>query len=140
MVIARLGALPAWAMPCASAVGPRAEGGGQAAQGASFLPIAQRPPAAERHPKPPGTIDPNPFEHQELLHFFRDGILGRLEHRAAFGFQLGKALRQRRDVLPCLREPVAESRWERGGVPPAEGLHLRRELPAVRPHQALRCE
>ena len=74
-------------------VATRRGGGRQAAQGADLLPMVQSPPAEQLHHEQPGTIDPNPCEPQPLLHFFRDGILSRLEHRAAFGFHLGHALR-----------------------------------------------
>src|SRR5262249_40935986 len=63
-----------------SGVATRIGGGRQAAQGADFLPIAKRPPAEELHHKQPGTIDPNPFEHQQVLYFLRHRILRRLEH------------------------------------------------------------
>lgn len=81
---------------------------------------------------------PNPFEPQELLHFFRHGIRGRLEARAACGFSLSHALRQRRDGLPLLAETVAAARRQRGPVPQAEGLSLLRAGSAGGQHQAVR--
>jgi hypothetical protein len=121
-------------------VATRIGGGRQAAQGADFLPMAKRPLAAELHHQQPGTIDPNPFEHQQWLHVLRHGILSRLEPRAAFGLSLGHALRQRHPLLPRLPETVVEARRERGAVPQAEVLQLLREVPAGGHHQAVRRE
>jgi hypothetical protein len=123
-----------------SGVATRLGGGRQAAQGADCLPIAKGPPTEALHDEQPGTLAPNPFEHQELLHFLRHGLLGRLEHHAAFGLSLGNALRQRRDMLPLLTETVVEARREWGAVPQAEGLQLLREVSTVGPHQAVRRE
>src|SRR4029453_4061641 len=45
---------------------PRGGGGWRAARAPYFFPIAKRPPAAALHHKQPGTLEPNPFEPQEL--------------------------------------------------------------------------
>jgi hypothetical protein len=73
-----------------------------------------------------------------LLHFFRDGRRRRLEHRAAFGFPWGNALRQRHTVLPLLLETGAESRRQRSAGPQTEVLQWLGEGPAGGPPQAVR--
>ena len=78
---------------------------------------------------------PIPLQHQELLHFFRHRILSRLEHGAAFGFQLGNALRQRQRRAPTPGRdggggpPGAGSRPTGGGAPTAAGSPRRGASP-----------
>ena len=118
----------------------RLGGGGQAAERPDFFAVAKGPPAEAFQDKAPGTIRPNPFQGEELPHLLHHRLLGRLQHRTAFGFQLGKALGQRLHVLPLLAKPVSQSRRERRASPQAKGRQLHLEVAAGGQHEALRRE
>jgi hypothetical protein len=124
--------------PLVSGVPTHRGGGRQAAQGTACLPMANGPPAAALQDQAPSTRHPQPVAQPQWRPVVRGGIRGRLEHGAAFGFSLGHALGQRLDVLPLLAETVSEARRERGSIPQAERLSVRRAVPARGQHQALR--
>jgi hypothetical protein len=75
-----------------------------------------------------------------LPYFLHRCLLARLPQRAAFGFQLAKALGPHLGMLPRLAEPVSESCRERGALPQAKGLQLLRAVAAGGQHEALRRE
>src|SRR5262245_7665827 len=125
MAIARLCAVPALAIPGAYAVGPRASGGRQAAQGAAVLAMAPRPPAEARPHTPPSPLAPHPFAPAAVLPFLRHGLRCRLEHGLACGCPLGPARRPGHPLRPRLPETVAEARQTRGALPQAEGRQRR---------------